>query len=154
MNLALENCPGCGRAYAAAGDVGLCSQCFEERVRAATTAKWLRSNPETATNTDSPERPVGSTARGARVPGRNPRSEKRCASCGVKEPLAGADNCLGCQLALYKALGDLAAEVARGRPIAGLRRPRPMYVRDMVHQKRRRTGSYRFTPVTPSIKGR
>ncbi len=76
-----------------------------------------------------------------------------CSQCGVRRALASSGRCVGCQLALYKSLGDVASDVAYApRPKTAMGGGR-MHILAAVQEKRRRTGSYRFFAAPQSIKG-
>ncbi len=79
--------------------------------------------------------------------------EGTCSQCGEREALASSERCIGCQLALYKLLGDVVADVTFALAMKPLGTAGRTHVLAAVQEKRRRTGSYRFNTAPQSIKG-
>ena len=88
----------------------------------------------------------------AKVLAENVESETLCRNCNESNALTHSQYCLGCQLAIFKSLGDEAhqAEVNHlSLPDINL-----YSLRDTLAEKRQRTGTSRFQHSPKSVKGR
>lgn len=161
MELALKNCSTCGRLFHAPTGIERCTICLDRSSgelaqveTALDAAPNSLSLSEIAAATNMKLNQIQSILSDAKVMSRQLRSEGRCRKCDRFGRLPDAEFCLACQLELYKSLGDAAAGLPDLEALGVSLRDRPMYVHDTLDEKRRRTGSHRFSVQTPSVKGR
>ena len=159
MALTLGNCATCGGVYNTRYGSQVCAACYLEDeadralIESAIEMGNLRTVSDLAADTRLPRACVRKILREAPVLARGLDPDGMCSQCGERRALASSGRCVGCQLALYKSLGDVAAEVRYApRPKATQEGGR-MHVLAAVQEKRRRTGSYRLLPAPQSIKG-
>lgn len=159
MLLNMGKCIQCNRVVASDGTRSLCDVCFEQYdldaglIEDAIHLHRL-GTPEAIANFThlSPER-VTEILEGGSI--YNNESEELCENCKKKPSLNHSDYCLGCQLAIYKSLGDnmtLAANTAPKAPDPFKTSPLTA-LRNSLNDKRKRAGFNRFNPSTTSIKG-
>jgi hypothetical protein len=72
-----------------------------------------------------------------------------CERCQKRERMANQRFCLTCQLDVHRNLSEQANNVT---PTPGHKRRLEGTVRELIAEKRRRTGSYRFYPAIQGVK--
>lgn len=159
MALTLGNCATCGRVYNTRHGSEVCADCYLENeaaralVETSVQMRKARCLSEIAADTRLDKTRVRKILRDAPVLARDLEPEGTCSQCGEREALASSGRCVGCQLALYKSLGDVVADVTFAPRIKPSETAGRMHVLAAVQEKRRRTGSYRFNATPQSIKG-
>lgn len=159
MALTLGNCATCGRVYNTRHGSEVCADCYlegeadRELVEAAIETQRARTLSAVVAHTRLDETRVKEILRDAPVLARDLEPEGTCSECGRREALASSGRCVGCQLALYKSLGDVVADAEFASAMGPLETAGRMHVLAAVQDKRRRTGSYRFNSTPQSIKG-
>lgn len=159
MALTLGNCARCNSVYNTRYGSPICAECYlkdeadRSLVESVIQMRHARTVSDVTAATRLPRARVRKILREAPVLAQGLDPDGMCSQCGERHALASSGRCVGCQLALYKSLGDIAAEVRYApRPRATQERGR-MHVLAAVQEKRRRTGSYRLLPAPQSIKG-
>ncbi len=159
MALTLGKCAACGRVYDATQGLQVCADCYfeneadRELVEAAIDTQRARTLSAVVAHTGLDETRVRRILRDAPLLARELEPEGMCSECGRREAVASSGRCVGCQLALYKSLGDVAADAALASAMGPLETAGRTHVLAAVQEKRRRTGSYRFNSAQQSIKG-
>ncbi len=159
MALTLGNCAKCGRVYNTRDGSQICATCFLEHeadrtlIESAIEMRNARTVSELSANTRLPRARVQKILREAPVLARGLDPDGTCSQCGMRRALAGAGRCVGCQLALYKSLGDVAADITYAPRTRATEDRGRIHILAAMQEKRRRTGSYRFLPPPQSIKG-
>ena len=159
MALTLGNCAACGRVYNTRHGSQVCADCYLENeadrslVETSVDMRKARSLSEIAADTRLHETHVRKILRDSPVLARELEPEGACSQCGELQALASSGRCIGCQLALYKSLGDVVADVTFAAAMKPSETAGRTHVLAAVQEKRRRTGSYRFNAAPQSIKG-
>lgn len=155
MALSLENCSRCNNIFDARLGSDICSSCHEDAERELSLVECSLERGEESTlsqivhDTQLPRERVQSILRGARILTRGMRPEGSCTKCAEREAMPDCDYCLGCQLELFKSLGDLAADATETMLNRTPSPRKPSNLRAALHEKRRRTGTYRFQSTAP-----
>lgn len=159
MALTLGNCATCHRVFNTRDGSQVCADCYlkneadQSLVETSVEMRKARTLSAIAADTRLHETRVRQILRDAPVLARELEPEGVCSQCGERQALASSGRCIGCQLALYKSLGDVVADVRYGPRIKPSETSGRMRVLAAVQEKRRRTGTYRFNVVPQSIKG-
>lgn len=119
----LRYCSKCRRLFVPDQHHALCGRCLHE-IRDRSDAAPLLSGK-------GPQRP--------------------CERCKKRERMANQRFCLTCQLDVHR---DLASQAGGIKPTTTGKKPRLKgTVHEMLAEKRRRTGTYRFYPALQGVKG-
>lgn len=159
MALTLGNCARCNSVYNTRFGSQLCPECYlkdegdRALVESAIETRHARTVSDVTAATRLPRTRVRKILRQEPRLAQGLEPDGACSQCGGHRALASSGRCVGCQLALYKSLGDVAAAVAFAPRPKTIRDRGRMHILAAVHEKRQRTGSYRFHPATRSIKG-
>ena len=157
--LTLGNCARCHSVYDTRDGSQICAACYlkdegdRSLIETAIETRRARTVSDVTAATRLPRARIRKILREAPELAQALEPDGACSQCGGRRALASSGRCVACQLALYKSLGDVAAAVAFApRPKSATEGGR-IHILAAVQEKRQRTGSYRFYPAPPSIKG-
>ena len=159
MALTLGNCARCSRVYNTRYGSQVCAACYLQdeadltMIESAIETRNARTVSDLTADTRLPRARVRKILRQTPVLAQGLEPDGTCIQCGLRIALASSGRCVGCQLALYKSLGDVASDVAYAPRPKATKDGGRMHILAAVQEKRRRTGSYRFLPAPQSIKG-
>lgn len=156
----MHHCKLCKRFIASDDTRDVCDVCFEQYdmemgfIEDAIELQGLSRPADIAAHTHIPLDRVLILLKATDDPAHEGESGGICTNCRKNPALTHSKYCLGCQLSLYKTLGEEARTVAKHPYIPDPKsRPKGLSAKEELAQKRNRAGFHRFDPSTKSVKG-
>ena len=156
----MNSCILCKRFIASDSTRQVCDVCFEQYdmeigfIEDAIEIHGLTSPEQIAAHTHIPLERVHQLLLSKQNLAHEILGDEICSKCRKKPAMTHSRYCLGCQLALFKNLGDEARTVAKHPYIPDPKsRPKGLSAKEELAQKRNRAGFNRFDPSIKSIKG-
>lgn len=162
MKLNLKKCVDCGRLFSASDKVQQCQRCagdermVNKRVEEAVVLDGLTTVAEIAASIGVDAAAVKRVLSALPLIAEDVESDETCPRCGIRPTRIGKPYCPVCLMGIDADLREMAARVEQDRAQRDARpeaRMRGLSVAQALHEKKRRTGHYRFNPVSPNVKG-
>lgn len=153
MDGEIGNCFECGRVIVSDATRDLCDVCFVQydldfgMIEDAISIHHSNSPAEIAEQTRIPLNRIEHILEHEQLLMDQGESDRTCSKCNAKPALTNAEYCLGCQLAMFKSLGDEANRAASNslppyqKSDSSLRS-----LKDTMDTKRSRAGFNRYKP--------
>lgn len=162
MNTTLRKCIDCGKLFAAREYVQQCQHCATDertvykRIEDAVVLDKLTSVSAISIDLGVDASVVRRVLADLPYLSDVVENDESCTRCGIRAAAFGRDFCSYCMADVNADLRDMVSLTERGKPVQDPRKEfggRSLSVGNALREKRRRTGSYRFNPVPPNIKG-
>lgn len=162
MNTTLKKCVDCNRLFSGAEGVQQCQNCAGDeqsvfrRVEEAVTLDGLTTIAAIAGSLGVDAAVVRRVLADLPLLAQQVESDETCVRCGVRPTKIGKEYCPHCLMSIDADLREMTEQVAQESTVRDTRpeaRMRNLSVAQALHEKKRRTGHYRFNPVTQNVKG-
>jgi len=160
LDLELKHCRLCKRVIASDDERDVCDVCFDQYdmdlglIDDAIHVHDLSTPESIAEHTHLSVERVSQLLTASFSEEDTQSSDDTCSMCGKNPAMNQSSYCLGCQLAMYKSLGDNARSVSDNPLYPDPAKPSPTFsARSALTEKRNRAGFNRFDPTTTSVKG-
>ena len=162
MDMHLEKCAECKELFSAHANEDRCPACEREAARifelidAAIDRKTSTTARKVAEITGLPLDTVKRVVRSSRSLSDRTLLEEPCKRCKDREAIRHSEYCALCILAIESSLRDAVDELRKSKETKRWKpedRVAKMNVLSAMREKRRRTGSSRFTATPRSVKG-